>query len=1180
MWNGNRGVVRGWGIRLPTCSAVWAVVFVCLALARLAGAASGLGQTAVDGAIGGRIVDRRGDSIVGAQILVRSAATGDAHTSVSGTDGTFLLARVIPGAYWLTISATGFKTELQQVTVELGAVANVEVQLKLEQVMTMLTVDAAPVPITGKPPLAEVVPPRPTELRAYGVTSSEQMEQMPVDGRRWQSFALLLPEANAGSAGGVGSESQAAVSFRGLAVTQNSTQIDGASGDQSFGSVAQGSGGGAGREAEEQDDTGSTTGAGGDGGRAQYGRHAGASYTFAQGAVQEFRIRSGTGIGAYSALDGHAVGGVVTTVSKSGTSAARGTAFYLARDSALAATNPFSLATNYVDGVVTSGYVKPQDLRQQFGATLGGPLRLPGPLSLGQRKLFYFATVDIQRRRNPAVSSPGYAQFYALTPTQQALLENRGVSHTATNTALNYLNSLTGTAIRREDQDIGFIKLDWNASAKDRLSAQVNRVRWDSPGGVRSAPVVERGLASLGNSYGKVDAGVARWVRLWTSHLSNEARLAYGRDFEYETAQQPLPQEPAIGPNGLAPQVAIGPNGFVFGTPASLGRKAYPDERRLQVAEIVEWVHGRHLLQAGFDFSTIADRIDALANQEGSFHFDSSATRGKAGGLVDWVTDYTFSANAYPNGACPSIEAKVHLFCFRTYSQSFGQAAVSFQTQEWAAFLQDEWRATATLRIGAGLRYEVEQEPAAQQPNAALDAVFGAAGTGRGGTTSVFPQDLNNFGPRLGLAWQPLGMGKGTVYLGYGVYYGRLPGATIRAALVDTALPVTSKVRSATHVRITPATVTECPQVANQGFGYGCAYLSEPPAAVGSTTSATVFDRRFRLPMIQQGSFGIEREIGHGVTARASFVMNLDRQLPNSVDINIAPSTAVRTFQLQGGPVGGSGPVGVTDGQTFVVPFYNARLSALYGPVTDIVSNANGTYNALVVEGSHRSRTGLEFRASWTWAKAIDYGQSIGATPRTNGQFDPFTIGYDKGLSTLNFPHKVTASAVWEPTLVTPRRLLRSAANGWQIDPLIQVVSGRPYSYEVFGGTRLPGGHTSINGSGGASYLPTVGRNTLRLPETVHADLRVARAFRLSERLRLRLSAEIFNLPNHVNYTSTITRAYLRGVAVNGVTPLVFQDAATVAAEGLNQQPFGTFTAASTANSRERQVQMGLRLEF
>ena len=186
---------------------------------------------------------------------------------------------------------------------------------------------------------------------------------------------------------------------------------------------------------------------------------------------------------------------------------------------------------------------------------------------------------------------------------------------------------------------------------------------------------------------------------------------------------------------------------------------------------------------------------------------------------------------------------------------------------------------------------------------------------------------------------------------------------------------------------ITPATVTNCPQVANQGFGYACAYVTTPPSAVTTTTSAMVFDRRFRLPAVQQGSLTVEREVGAGVVASATYLMNLDRQLPNSVDINIAPPLRRRMFQLQGG----IGAVGVQDGETFVVPFYSQRVNTSFGPVTDIVSNADASYNAMVLEARRRLRGGLEFRASWTWAKAIDYGQG-GATPRTNAQFDPFNV--------------------------------------------------------------------------------------------------------------------------------------------------------------------------------------------
>ena len=278
---------------------------------------------------------------------------------------------------------------------------------------------------------------------------------------------------------------------------------------------------------------------------------------------------------------------------------------------------------------------------------------------------------------------------------------------------------------------------------------------------------MNRGTASLGNSYIKVDSVLGRWV--WTpgAKLSNEVRVHYGRDFQYETAQAPLPQEPAVGPGGFSPEIAIDPHGLIFGTPASLSRKAYPDEGRIEVTDMVSWSHGPHLLQIGADVSWVHDFIDALSNVEGTFSYDSGATNGRAGGLVDWITDYTFNVHAYPNGGCPSISASTHDFCFRSYTQSFGQQAVTFDTQEWAGFAQDEWRVGSRLTVNAGVRYEYELLPLPQQPNAALDAVFGARGA-----TSVFPEDRNNFGPRVGIAWQPFGGGGGWCGWGMGCTLG------------------------------------------------------------------------------------------------------------------------------------------------------------------------------------------------------------------------------------------------------------------------------------------------------------------------------------------------------------------------------------------------------------------------
>lgn len=1107
-----------------------------------------LAQSATTGAIRCRLLDDQARPVMGAEVQVVDLANDrrlDLHSDVAGE---VVAASLEPADYALEIRYPGFRdAHFRGVAVALGGTTRVEARLARVTLETSVDVMAETASdIDDASPASSTV------------ISSPEIARLPIDGRRWQSFALLTPEANEGST----TQDAGLLSFHGLGPTQNSSRIDGGDDDQNFNAAPHGSGSDSGPETEEESlsegrSPASASGRDFSSGSGE-GRRPGAEFTFSQAAVREFRVEGQS----YSALYGHAGGGVINTVSKSGTSTLHGSAFYLVRESAWAARNPFSVATHYNAGAITSALVKPDDQRQQFGGTIGGPIvptRLPA-------RWFYFYAFDAQRRSFPAVSSPESPSFYALTPTQRALLGNRGVTAAKIDSALSYLDSLTGVLPRRADQTVNFLKLDTQVNPRSQIGVQYNRSRFRSPAGLRSAPVVNRGVRSFGDQTIQTDSILARWLYAHRAAFSNELRLQYNRDLHSERAQAPLPQEPAIAPGGFSPEIAIGPQGLNFGTPASLGRRAAPDEHRIEVNEVATLVLGRHLVQAGFGYSYVHEYTDSITNTLGTFHYDSGTTNGRAGGLVDWITDYTFNVNTYPNGGCPTIHSKVHDFCFRSFSQTFGQQTTTFSTQEFAGFLQDRWQPRETLSLTAGLRYEYELLPIPERPNATVDSVFAARGA-----TSVFPEDRNNFGPRVAAAWQPFGQRQGTVRIAYGLYVGRLPGATIRSAFIDTGLPT-----SVTRIRILPTAVTNCPQVANQGFGYPCTFVSAPFSGVAGTTSITVFDRRFRLPMIQQGSFSLEREVGHLATVSASYLVNVDRQLANSVDINIAPSTGSRSFRIQGG----TSTVGVRDGDTFSIPIYTQRVSSSFGPVTAITSNVNATYNALVLEARHRSRNGLEFRTSWTWSKAIDFGQNSSAVPHTSGQLDPFQIRYDKALSDHNFPHKFIASAIWEPKVDVASSVGQYLAAGWSIAPVFREVSGRPYSYNIFGGSRLPGGHESINGSGGNLYLPTVGRNTLRLPDSVNFDLRVGRDLPLSETVHLRAFVEGFNLANHVNYTANTERAFLVGTPANGYTPLVYQDAGAIAAEGLNSRPFGTLTSSSAQSSKERQLQLGLRVDF
>ena len=941
-------------------------------------------------------------------------------------------------------------------------------------------------------------------------------------------------------------------SARGLEPMQNGSATDGVASTQSYGGVPMGSGSDPAPDPEGDGDSAEATTGPGNG--MSRGRHAGVAYVYSQASVREFHV-TGTN---YSAQTGRA-GDVATTVTRAGGQEIHGSGFFNLRSQALAARTPLAVATTYSNGVVTSAEVKPHDLRENFGLAAGGPVgKLPN--------LNYFYSFDEQRRGFPALSSPANPNFYNLTATQTALLGNRGVSSAQSGAALAYISSLTGLTDRRADQTLNFVRADWRIRPGVATSAEYNRVRWTSPAGLIDAPVVARGRASLGSASGSLDLLLLRVTTNLSAQTVNQARIAYTGDVQYETPQTPLAQEPAISPSGLAPEVNIGPNGLLFGTPASLSQIAFPDERRLQLADTLTLVRGRNLIEIGGSVSWVRDRVATLANSAGTFTYDSGSTGGKAGGLVDFITDYTYSVHAPTGGGCPSIYAATHRFCFRSFSQSFGESSVEFSTAEWAGFLENTWRPKPRLTVHVGARYEYQLLPIPKAPNASLDAVFGSRGA-----TSVFPEDRNNLGPRVSASWEPFGAGRGLLRVGYGAFFGQVPGATIRAALSDTG-----QASSTTRVRIRPSVGVVCPQMLTSGFGYPCAFSAQPAGVVAATTSAMVFDRHFRLPMVQQGSISLQHNVGSATTIMANYVFNLDRQLPSSTDLNIDASTGSVLFQLHGG----TGAPGVQDGETFRLPVYTGRVSPSFGPVTDLVSNVNATYSGLRLEVETRAVRTATVRADYTWSRAIDFGQAQSSTPRTNGQFDPLTKGYDKGLSSLNYPQALRVTATWSPRLERGPNLLRRVADGWALAPIVEARSGRPYSLDLSGGPYLPGGHQSLNGSGGALYLPTVGRNTLRLPATVNVDLRAARSFPVGVRVRLLGSVEAFNLLNHQNVTSVNQRAYLVGAPVAGVTPLVFQSAAAIAVEGLNTQPFGTPTATGTNLARERQIQMGLRLQF
>jgi hypothetical protein len=1107
-----------------------------LVLAALTTAALAQGPT--DAALRGRILDRGRPAAATLQLTPLGFAPAvRPQNATTASNGFFLLQRLPPGLYHLHASSPGGLTADLTVALDAGTLADLTLSLNGPQAAPALAELAA---LSA----AAALEPSPTE---------SLLDTLPVPDRQPASLTQLDPATHTAQPPDDPADDDPDTTpttppdsaFNGLGPTQNRQSLDGLSNQQHLLVAPRGNSSGS----------------------------SGAGPAYGQSALRSLRVLPQTFSARYGAASG-----LIALSSRGATSRLHGSAFLLARSSILAATNPFSIETHYNDGQITAAPIKPNGLLTHLGGSIGAPIAgswLPSAL---QGRLAAFASLDLQLHDDRIVSTPSTANFYNLSATQLALLGNRGVSTAATHTALDYLDSLTGTTTRHATRLNTFTRADTRLTARDTLALTYLGAHFDAPSGVAlgqaSDAVVPRGLASLGDSHIAIDAVTARWLHTFSQRLTHELRFQLSHDLEFQSPHAPLPQEPAIGPGGYAPQVSIAPEGFAYGTPSSLGRIAYPDELRLQLANDLQLRLGHHLLSLGADWSRLHDRIASIAAAFGAFSYDSSATNGHAGGLVDWISDFTFNVHAYPNGACPTITASVHDFCFRTFTQSFGPTQTTFVTHELSGFLEDNWRIRDNLTLTAGLRFDYTLLPLPQTPNYTLDAALDALALPIVADTHIFPEDRNNLGPRIGLAWSPHWL---TAQLGYGLFYGSVPGATVRAALADTALATTTL-----HVRIRPTTVTPCPQITatQQGFGYPCDYTSTPPAAVATTSSAVLFAHRYRSPAVQRASLSLARPIGHRLDLRLTYALAIATQLPNSVDLNIAPTTATAQYTIQGGDA----YPGLHTGEQFTLPRYTQRPLTAYGPLTALVSNVNATYHAATVEVQTRPTRALHLRAAYTFSRAIDTNPSPSAVPPTDNQFDPFTHGYDKGLSSQHIPHRLVADALWQPALTHGPAALQSILSRWTLAALAIASSGAPYSYQVFGGPYLTGGRESLNASGGATYLPTVGRNTLRLPAHARLDLRLQRAFQLPHRLHAEAYAQAFNLLNTQTVTSVQTRAFLLGTPLSttpALTSLVFQDAPTLLTEGLTDTlPFAAPRSSTSGFNHERQLELGLRLRF
>ena len=704
------------------------------------------------------------------------------------------------------------------------------------------------------------------------------------------------------------------------------------------------------------------------------------------------------------------------------------------------------------------------------------------------------------------------------------------------NTDLAALLPDLGTVPRTGDQVINTPKIDWQINQKQHLSFLFHRLRWDSPGGVQTQATNNYAIDSFGTDFVKLDYGLARLETLISNNLSNEVRYQYSRELNDEGSQtqSAYTKSHFIASTGIPIQLSLqSSNGFTAGIPYYSFRAAYPDERKWQASDTATWTYKQHSVKVGFDIVHNYDLQNNLFESNGVYSYT-------------YLQNY-FADLAKPSGSCiassPSATGIGTYPCYASLAQGFGGTVFDLQTIDYGFFVQDDWKVSSRLTLNLGLRYDYESLPSqfANLTNPAYPA------------TGTKPSDTNNYGPRIGFAYDPYGAGKTVIRGGYGMYFGRVFNSLIFNTYLNSGLPAGQNVISYKN------NASNAPKFPNT-------IAAGPVGTLPGTPNIEYFAPNFQNPMVHEFDMTVQQQVGSGTTISVTYLGALGRELPNFLNLNLGNTYATTTTVTAAAGTTGCGPLACGTQFTNQV-FTGGALNPAFGAITQVTSNVNSSYNGLVGEVKNNSSKYVQFDMNYTWSHALDFNQNQSTAPTTNSWFNPYASGRSNyGDSNFNVPNRLVGYAlIFLPS--TARGWKSYVLNGWDINPLMQMQNGLPYSYNTTGfvtGNSFAGG---VNGSG-VTYIPQLGRNTFQQKRTIVFDTRLEKEIKVHEGYTLQLIGEGFNLANHQNVTGVNTTGYTIGGTAAASTLTYNTSAGTVT------------NANSNYVYSPRQIQLAVRLEF
>lgn len=890
-----------------------------------------------------------------ASVRLRNQQTGATIERQTDSSGYVTFSPLVRGIYQVTASRPGFQTK----TIS-------DITLLVDQRL-LLRVDLAVAAVAETVEVSADVATIQTEQASLGQTvTGKAAVELPLNGRRYTDLALLAPGV-AASTLNPATRGPGWFVANGNYHTQNNFLLDGVDNNQ-----------------------GTTN----------------AQALSAQvvqpnpDAIAEFKVQTN----AYSAEFGRSAGAVINVSLKSGGNDVHGTGWYFNRDSALAANR---WASNLIGA--------PRDQLQwhQYGGTLGGPIV--------KNKLFYFGSFEGFNRRfsdSGVTAVPtldqrrGVFAFDVRDPQTGQLFPNRtipaarfdvlgkrlidlypepnrpGRTVAGGRVVENYGVQLPAT----EDTYKYDLRGDYLADDRNQIMARLSYLRQN----IFRTPIfpgLADGVGNQGSQFNKNYSGATAWTRIFNESMVNVFRFGMNYTFaEFAHATVNDQKADAFGFRGFPPEMLQ-----VGGLPLidtanynQLGTRNFRPQFQapytVQFTDTFSLIRGRHNIRTGFDFRFKKNDFIDVTRRTPAYALDGRFTNDTMGDLL-LGSPWRLQVNTVP--------------------------LVDQRQNVWAAFVQDDFKVSPTLTLNLGLRYEYVTPfwGAGQNVNINFDPATRQLIRADGNDRYLVTPDRNNFGPRLGVAWQAV-PSRVVVRGGYGLFFS---GEDFYGSEANLPLNPLNFVQ----VGLEQQGLNAPPPIR----------LSDPVPSDILTRFRTenlalrTRERENRSATIQQWNIATEFTVASDATFEVAYVGNRGRNL-----------LALWQRNMTAFGVDGSIPA-------------NRPFPEWQG-IQVGATRARSWYNALQAKFDKRFARGWYTLFAYTYASALDEGGAwdAGNSPQ---EFDNFAA--ERGFHQQTSRHRLTMAGIWELPFGRGKQfganwngLTNALLGGWQFSTIVTARSGLP----------------------------------------------------------------------------------------------------------------------------------------